>query len=135
MTCEPFHGPWHFGPQSGDCPPQMPDWIISRGDLGQDDELRNAAMIQLLTDRIDGGWWGDEFQPFAVGSQLWKLQGRPMNESLVLEAERMAREALEPLAAQGLFDNFAVTGSIRAGRLELTIDLIRDGETVLKFTV
>lgn len=127
MECYALALPWHWAEQSGsDCPPQMPDWVLSGGDLGRANDLASIVMMQLYTDkRSDGarGWWGTQFQPFEIGSELWRLEGQPLNAKAALDAERFIQEALDPLAQQGLFAAQSVSALVVGGKLVVTIDL------------
>jgi phage gp46-like protein len=135
FDCNKTTGPWHFTEQTGDCPATPPDWVIINGDLGQVNEVNNAILIQAMTTKTETGWWGDDFLPFPIGSELNLLQGRPLTDELIVDAERMVRESFEPLVSQGLFDTFTVDGSISDGKLKMAITLIRDGETLMTFAV
>jgi phage gp46-like protein len=119
--------PWHWAEQSGpDCPPVMPDWILSGGDLGRGNDLASIVMTQLFTDkRADGqrGWWGNQFMPFEIGSELWRLQGQPATQKAAIDAERYVQEALDPLAKQGLFETYSVSATLIGNKLSMTVDL------------
>lgn len=138
MTCNADLQPWHWAPQSGDlCPATMPDWILSLGDLGRADGQSSVIMTQLLTDLRSGdkrGWWGDEFQPFPIGSELWTLEGKPLNEAAIVDTERFIREALEPLSQQGIFETFTVRAYSVGKTMQADISISTDGETVFETT-
>lgn len=128
MICEPSLLPWHWAEQTGtDCPPAMPDWVMVGGDLGRANDLASIITMQLNTDkRSDGlrGWWGNQFQPFEIGSELWKLEGKPLNVQATIDAERYIQEALDPLAQQGLFETYSVTTRIAGSKLVATIEIV-----------
>lgn len=91
------------------------DWQFDeRGEFAAGNALHSAVIMQLFTDkrlpddqaqRIDpferGGWWGDAFAPFAMGSLLWTLYSEALSDKTASLAERYVREALQPLITQG----------------------------------
>lgn len=98
------------------------DWVVNSGDLVAGNQLHSAVIIQLFTEKripkdqseyIEddyqrGGYWGDSFAPFEIGSHLWTLQRAALTDATVQDAYRFAREALQPLQDQGAFARFEV---------------------------
>lgn len=97
------------------CPSCIGEWQIKSGALAEDNQLHSAVLMQMftnkrvpndqntyITDRINrGGWWGDAFAPFQMGSHLWTLDRAAMNDQTIADAERFIREALQPIIDQG----------------------------------
>ncbi len=92
------------------------DWQLNqRGAFAGQNALHSAVIMQLFSDRRlpndqdatltdpfeRGGWWGDYFAPFPLGSYLWTLYRGFLNENTVNLARRYVREALQPLLDQG----------------------------------
>ena len=96
-------------------PSCIAQWEIADGALADDNQLHSAVLMQLftnkrvpndqndyITDRYNrGGWWGDAFAPFEMGSHLWTLKRAAMNDQTIADAERFVREALQPIIDQG----------------------------------
>lgn len=127
MSCAADIQPWHWAAQSGDdCTSIMPDWILTGGDLGRDNGLNSLIIAQLFTDAMvnnKGGWWGDQFQPFPMGSEVWTLNGAKLNETATVDYERFVRESLEPLIAQGVFQLDHVRAAIVGKTIGVNIQI------------
>lgn len=118
------------------------DWTLAAGgDLDTGDDLANAVLLSLFTDRPalpddvlpDGttdrrGWWGDR----DLGSRLWLLERAKQTEETRRRAEDYATEALQWLIDDGVVARFAVTAEWqRRGFLGLRIIAYRrDGSAV-----
>lgn len=118
------------------------------GDFRAEQGLATQVLILLMTDRRvedselrhgeqNRGWLGDSFDRLdgedALGSRLWLLRRRSIYDGIEVDAEDYAREALQPLIAQGAVARVdAIATAKRAeNRLDLEIALYgRDGETV-----
>ena len=103
---------------------QCCDWTVvadagGRGDLAADAQLESVILLLLFTwaraapDYVltDGtndrkGWWGDDFADpaYPIGSRLWQLLRRKIDNRAALEAEArgMMDEALARLKDWGL---------------------------------
>jgi phage gp46-like protein len=125
------------------------DWLFDGNDLATTDTLQTAVLVSLLTDRLantddaipDGsgdrrGWWGDLAVPLAdgppagdlIGSRLWLLLRRKVDEQTRIDAITYCREALQWLiddAIAGAIDVQAVWNSATLGRLDITIAISR----------
>lgn len=92
------------------------DWQFNeRGAFMGANSLHSAVIMQLFTDRRlpndqdgrvndpfeRGGWWGDYFAPFQMGSHLWVLYREKLTENTLPLVRRYVREALQPLIDQG----------------------------------
>ena len=118
------------------------------GDFRAEQGLATQVLILLMTDRRvedselqDGeqnrGWLGDSFDRLdgedVLGSRLWLLRRRSIYDGIEVDAEDYAREALQPLIAQGAVARIDATATAKRAenRLDLEIALYgRDGETV-----
>jgi phage gp46-like protein len=118
------------------------------GDFRAEQGLATQVLILLMTDRRvedselrDGeqnrGWLGDSFDRLdgedVLGSRLWLLRRRSIYDGIEVDAEDYAREALQPLIAQGAVARVDATATAKRAenRLDLEIALYgRDGETV-----
>lgn len=93
------------------------DWQFDDlGAFASENSLHSAVIMQLFTDRrlpddqdivIDdpferGGWWGDYFAPFQMGSYLWTLYRESLSDKTLQLARRYVREAIQPLIDQGV---------------------------------
>ncbi|PPS59677.1 phage GP46 family protein [Pseudomonas sp. BRM28] len=110
-----------------------------------DTAWRRAAVISLLTwrragadDRLDDaerfGWWGDSFPSQAddrIGSRLWQLRRRTLNDATLQLAEAFAREALAWMLDDGRVTAVTVTVARGIDRLNMGVVLtLRDGRTI-----
>lgn len=128
--------------------PWVADWgVDSEGALAEDNQLHSAVVIQLFTDkripndqneRITdefnrGGWWGDYYGPFEIGSHLWTLKRAALTDQTIEDAERYAREALQPIVDQGGAAKLSVSveANKTTGHMAINIGLFsRDGSRV-----
>ncbi|KIU47541.1 phage GP46 [Pseudomonas putida] len=110
-----------------------------------DTAWRRAAVISLLTwrragadDQLDDaerfGWWGDSFPSQAddrIGSRLWQLRRRTLNDATLQQAEAFAREALAWMLDDGRVTAVTVTVARGIDRLNMGVVLtLRDGRTI-----
>lgn len=106
---------------------------------------QRAAVISLLTwrraevdDALDDaeryGWWGDSFPSVAndrIGSRLWQLRRRTLNDATVRDAEVFARESLAWMLDDSRVLNVAVTVTRGTDRLNVAVVIgLRDGTQV-----
>jgi len=106
---------------------------------------QRAAVISLLTwrraevdDTLDDaeryGWWGDSFPSVAndrIGSRLWQLRRRTLNDATVRDAEVFARESLAWMLDDDRVLNVAVTVTRGTDRLNVAVVIgLRDGAQV-----
>jgi phage gp46-like protein len=76
-------------------------------DIKGDEGLENAVLISLFTNRRvndetvlpgnandKGGWWGNEFNEFEIGSRLWLLRRAKNTDDTLSLAEQYARESM-----------------------------------------
>lgn len=121
------------------------DWAVAGGDIRQDQGLRTAVAISLLTDRTaapdddlpDGtgdrrGWWGDMPLPGAapdpIGSRLWLLARAKRTAETLTRAEGYAAEALAWLVEDGVaaaVDVAASWGGAAGDQLRLVVTIRR----------
>lgn len=128
-------------------PTCIAQWEINGGALAEDNQLHSAVLMQLFTnkrvpndqteyisDRINrGGWWGDAFAPFEMGSLLWTLDRGAMNDATIGDAKRFAREALQPIIDQGAAASMSieVQRDKVGGMISLLIKLFgSDGQSI-----
>ncbi len=118
------------------------------GDFRAEQGLATQVLILLMTDRRvedselrDGeqnrGWLGDSFDRLdgedVLGSRLWLLRRRSIYDGIEVDAEDYAREALQPLIAQGAVARIDATATANRAENRLDLDIAlygRDGEAV-----
>lgn len=130
-TCcyPPQYSGWDWFPTTPPCKPGcadvigaedeqecIADWqFTDTGAFAGNNALHSAVIMQLFTDKRladdqditvadpfeRGGWWGDFFAPFEMGSHLWTLYRETLNDKTLSLARRYIREALQPLLDQG----------------------------------
>lgn len=122
----------------GDLATTSIDDAFNPGGLRAEQALATAVLICLMTDRradatelrdgdVNRGWPGDGFDlapgEAPLGSKLWLLRRRPLEEGIETLAEDYAREALQGLIDQGAVARFEVTASAERirGRLEIAV--------------
>lgn len=99
------------------------DWREGKGDLINGNDLQTAIIISLFTDRvardddaIDGddrrGWWGDLGEEHNIGSRLWLLRRKKLDQPVAQKAEDYAREALQWLIIDGVVSSVMVATQI-----------------------
>lgn len=138
----PMDSPAFFDEQ-GECGEVNHDLKIIKGDIKTADSntingVISAVLIQLNTDKAyqhERGWWGDEFQGFAIGNLAWTMQKMNSSDSYALRAEAYIRDALKPLIAQGLFDEVRVETVQVVGGVEATLDIFKNGESLFKMVM
>ena len=117
----------------GDCETVGHDIKVTNGCLGSGDPLISAVLIQLLSDRREGsagGFWGDEFLGFNLGSSLWTLNGQPNTSELNVRVDEMIREALDPLINQGFMDEVQVRVVRKIDGPEARVNLLKEGKSL-----
>lgn len=130
-----------FFPIDGDCESVNHDLVVREGDLTED-EVRtiSAVLIQLNTNlrssdalSLDerGGWWGDQFLPFPMGTRLWTLSGQQNVAGVTVQADEMIRSALGPLIDQGMFDDIRVRSVKVMDGIDSEVTLLKGGQTLL----
>lgn len=125
----------------GDCgAPVAHDLQMAGGTLATSASmLISAALIQLHTDARDEGrrgWWGDEFQPFPIGSRFWTIGQAGKQASFRLaKVDEMIRSALAPLISQGLLDELKITTVRTLSGVDATVDAIKDGRSLFRTVV
>jgi len=136
--CPTYLEPWTWLPDNADdCSGPGGDVAFSGGDLAAGDQLRSIVMMQLLTDARDNGergWWGNYAMPFPIGSRLWTLRQRPRNAETLIDAERLANEALAYLVTQGLAASFEVSAEFSGKVMNITVTLFSETGSVLATT-
>lgn len=121
------------------------DFKLLNGDLSTANELNNAVMISLFTDRRakdddvlprgqtdKRGWWADALDGQEIGSRLWLLYDERRLKKTLLRAEEYAKEALNWLVTDKVAKSFNITASMdgRCETLFLSVDLCRpSGQT------
>lgn len=144
---EPYRAPdliWTGA--SGDLALNAADHASAPGDFRAQQGLATQVLICLMTDRrvedhelpegvTNRGWVGDSFDlgpnEAPLGSKLWLLRRSALYEGIELRAEAYAREALQPLIAQGAVVrvDVSVVAERARNRLDLTVWLYgRAGE-------
>jgi phage gp46-like protein len=109
-------------------------------------DLETAVILSLFTDsqadaddvlpdrsRDRRGWWGDAGAPVPLGSRLWLLSREKTTPATRLRAIQYANDALAWMIEDGVADQLDVDAAYAAGtptRLDLTITIIREGETL-----
>lgn len=136
--CGPSRLPAHWlSTDENGCSDIGADIGFENGDLARGSGLESAVLMQLLTDRrgdSQNGWWGNQFQPFEIGSQLWRLRERPgVTKTDLIDAERYVREAIDPLIDQGLAHRYEVEVSIEDRELKITLTFFDAGGERLYF--
>lgn len=118
----------------GTCEVMAHDLKTQSGGLATGDGLTSAVLIQLGTDaRANGqrGWWGDQFQPFPIGSAMWTLGGNPQSQQgLGALIDEYARAALSPLIKQDLIDEISVRTVRTITGSDVSIDMKRGNATI-----
>lgn len=121
-------------------------------DLEADKGLETATVISLFSNRREpdetrlpdesgdrGGWWGNEFSDFQMGSRLWLLRrAKRVNETLSL-AEQYCTESLRWMVQVNLATRIDVTASFSGeNTIQLDIQIVRpdvsgDGEYTYRY--
>jgi phage gp46-like protein len=131
----PLDSPEFFAFQ-GDCENVKHDLQLSSGGLAENKATSlSAILIQLNTEARsgnEGGWWGDQFQPFPIGNRLWQITGQSTKPGSAAKADEEIRRAMEPLIDQGLFDEIRVRAVTTITGLEAEVDTIRTGKSIFK---
>lgn len=121
------------------------DFQISSGDLSTANELNNAVMISLFTDRRAKdddilprgqtdrrGWWADALDGEEIGSRLWLLYDERRLRKTLLRAEEYAKEATQWLISDKVVKSINITASsdARCETLFLDVNVCRpDGQS------
>lgn len=133
-----------------DCDDTFADWRIVNGDLDGTNQLHNAILTQLFTDRqvseqeanrasdgfgltSRGGFWGDYYAPFPMGSKLWLLRRAALTQDTIENARLYCLEALQPIIDQGAAARVAVSVEADPANSFMTITVTmfaRDGQKV-----
>ena len=105
------------------------DWVQVGTRLQAGNELANAVMLSLFTDRIalvddvipDGtndprGWWGDDAAA-PIGSRLWLLSRAKQTTETLARAQDYIAEALQWLIDDGI-----------VARLDITVEWTRQSQ-------
>jgi phage gp46-like protein len=122
----------------GDCgEPVAHDLRTLDGGLSGKERIAvSAALIQLNTDSRylgERGWWGDEFQPFAIGSRLWRV---PLDRSFPLaRVDEMIRQALGPLISQGVTDEIRTNLVRTVAGVDAIVELVKGGNVIFRTVV
>lgn len=77
-------------------------------DLVLSDSLRESVLVSLMVNGresypegvavlqpVDGGWWANASEDVAIGSMLWTLQRRKLDDNAVDDAKAYAEKALQ----------------------------------------
>ncbi|MBZ8133218.1 phage GP46 family protein [Afifella sp. IM 167] len=111
---------------------------VNPGGLTAENAIQTAVIICLMTDRrvepeelrdgeVNKGWPGDSFDlepgETALGSRLWQLRRRALDDGIEREAEAYAREALATLIDQGVCVRTDVTASADPARNYLALEV------------
>ena len=133
---------------TGDLAISAADDPVNPSGLKAEQAIATAVTICLMTDiRVDPaelrdgtgnrGWPGDAFDlepgETALGSRLWLLRRRALDEGIELEAEDYARDALQTLIEQGVCVRVDVTTTADRTRNRLDLDVAlygRDGALI-----
>jgi phage gp46-like protein len=96
------------------------DWVQLGTQLQSGNDLANAVMISLFTDRVansddvipDGtndprGWWGDD-AALPIGSRLWLLSRAKQTTETLARAQDYIAEALQWLIDDGVVARFDI---------------------------
>lgn len=113
------------------------------------DGLSRAVVISLFTwrradtgDVYDGsnkyGWWGDTYpvEPGdKIGSKLWQLLRRKLNDDVIAEVEEVSRDSLQWMIDDGICSNVDVSVErSEINRVNISVVLTVDGkQTSYKF--
>ena len=134
----PMRCPSFFGVDS-DCETVNHSIKVVDGDLAENSAAISALIIQLGTDRFangERGFWGEQFMAFPIGNRLWTLTGSVGAATQVtVLADQMVREAVEPLISQGFFDEIKVNAVRTIDGVELTLDALKDGQSLFSVVV
>jgi phage gp46-like protein len=100
---------------------QCIDVGIECGELATGNELTNAVILALFTDRRardddvlpnsqtdKRGWWGDALDGFYIGSRLWLLENANSTAEIPEIARGYAKEALAWLVTDGIADSIDI---------------------------
>lgn len=127
-----------FFPGVGECgAPVAHDLQVRGGGLSGSEQIAiSAILIQLHTDASylgERGWWGDEFQPFPVGSRFWRLSQRGEQVSFRLaKVDEMIRAALAPLISQGIIDEIRIKTVRTVDGVDADVDAVKDGRSLFR---
>lgn len=135
---------------SGCDAPQCFDLSMHCGDLSTENELNNAIMMSLFTDRRANnddvlptgqtdrrGWWSDALDGEKIGSKLWLLEGATNRNMTKIRAKEYAQESLMWLVNDAVAKSVNVTVSIGAkcNDIYLNVDVCKsdDERNIFKY--
>lgn len=127
-----------FFPGESDCGlPVAHDLVVKGGGLSGSQQLAiSAILIQLHSDARyldERGWWGDEFQPFAIGSRFWSIGGAGKQSSFkTAKVDEMIRAALAPLISQGIIDEIRIKTVRTVDGVDADVDAVKDGRSLFR---
>lgn len=121
---------------------QRADLVFQNGAFLTGDPLETAVLISLFTHRrksaddedpratYHGGWWGDTYRGFKIGSRLWLLRRRKATRDTLVDAKKYIEEALAWMLTDGVASKVTVTTERNIERMDLllfSIDVQRPG--------
>jgi phage gp46-like protein len=116
------------------------DFQVINGDLSSANELNNAVMISLFTDKRAKdddvlpsgqtdrrGWWADALDGEEIGSRLWLLYDERRLPKVLLRAEEYAKEALNWLITDKVVKSINIVASMdgRCETLFISVEICR----------
>lgn len=87
---------------------------------------QRADTSEITQPENRGGWWGDLFADdgFEIGSKIWLLQTRSIQQTTLNTAIDYASSAYQWLFDQNLIDDLNVEGTISTTSISLVIETI-----------
>ena len=94
-------------------------------DTAANEDLETAILISIMSDckvldtelplqkdRMGlGGWWGDVLVGYSIGSKIWTLKDRGINENLMSALESYTQEALQWMVDDKLLSSVKPTAT------------------------
>lgn len=122
---------------------QYADLVFQNGRFVEGDPISTAVLISLFTERrvpadevdpkatYQGGWWGDTYRGYKIGSRLWTLRRRKATQDTLADAKKYIEEALQWMLDDGVATSIVVETTREMSRMDLlyfTIAIQRPGQ-------
>lgn len=112
---------------------QYADLVFENNAFLTGDPLETAVLISLFTRRrknpddedpratFHGGWWGDTYRGFKIGSRLWLLRRRKATRDALVDAKKYIEEALAWMLTDGVASKIEVVTERNLQRMDLLL--------------